>query len=84
MDCAPEPSKDDQLTDPSGAVGPVLASPTRLLGVQPFGVELISGLQETPAQRGGAIIAGGGGPQRKSEPPITRHETARGSEKATR
>ena len=44
------------MTDASGAVGLVLARPVRLLGVEPFFMELISGLEETLAQRHLSIL----------------------------
>lgn len=40
----------------SGAVGLVLARPTRLFGVEPFFMELIGGVEETFADRGLSIL----------------------------
>jgi DNA-binding LacI/PurR family transcriptional regulator len=40
----------------SGAIGLVLARPTRLFGVEPFFMELIGGLEETFVERGLSIL----------------------------
>jgi DNA-binding LacI/PurR family transcriptional regulator len=44
------------MTDGHGAVGLVLARPARLLGVEPFFMEFIAGLEETLAERDLSIV----------------------------
>jgi len=44
------------MTDGSGAVGLVLARPARLLGVEPFFMEFIAGIEETLAARDLSIL----------------------------
>jgi len=44
------------MTDGYGAVGLVLARPARLLGVEPFFMEFIAGLEETLAERDLSIV----------------------------
>lgn len=45
-----------QQTAPSGAVGLVVARPVRLLGIEPFFMEFIAGVEETLAERDLSIL----------------------------
>jgi len=47
---------DERMTNAAGAVGLVLARPERLLGIEPFFMELIAGIEETLAQRDLSIL----------------------------
>jgi len=47
---------DERMTNAAGAVGLVLARPERLLGIEPFFMELIAGIRETLAQRDLSIL----------------------------
>lgn len=42
--------------EPTGAVGLVLARPTRLLGVEPFFMEFITGIEERLSERGLSVL----------------------------
>src|SRR5450756_909165 len=47
---------DERMTNAAGAVGLVLAQPERLLGIEPFWMELIAGIEETLVQRDLSIL----------------------------
>ncbi|MFD9700371.1 LacI family DNA-binding transcriptional regulator [Lentzea sp. NPDC059081] len=53
----PDPTvPDPTVPDPTGAIGLVLARPARLLGVEPFFMEFIAGIEERLAERDLSVL----------------------------